>query len=216
MLCLSNGNYEGLGREREKELEKSCARLGFTEPPTIIDDPELQDGMDNQWAPALIADYVSKHCKNKEQLDGEAGKIDIIVTFDQWGISNHPNHIAIFHGIEHMMKQKLMLDVEIFTLTTVMLWRKYLALADVNFILTDEWQAYRLNVCEAYGVLSEHVTQNVWFRKLFIIFSRYTYINSFTRYVSSSRSTELPGEEGSSQSVDERGAAAKKKKVNID
>ena len=46
MLCLSNGNYEGLGRTREKELEKSCKLLGFAEGPTVIDDPDMQDGMD--------------------------------------------------------------------------------------------------------------------------------------------------------------------------
>ena len=195
LLCLSNGNYEGLGREREKELEKACARLGLTEPPTIIDDPELQDGPDNNWAPALIAEYVVKHCKQREALDGESGKIDIIVTFDQYGISYHPNHCAIFYGIEHMMKSNALLDIEVFTLTTVMLWRKYIALADVNFILTDEWQAYRLNVYEAYKTLAEHTSQLVWFRKLFVIFSRYTYVNSFTRYVSSSRSASL-SEEG--------------------
>ena len=82
LLCLSNGNAEGLGRTREKELEMSCKRLGFTEAPTVIDDPELQDGMDTKWSPALIADYVVKYCKQKVSVDGPKGKIDIIVTFD--------------------------------------------------------------------------------------------------------------------------------------
>mmetsp|Transcript_16041 Transcript_16041/g.20305 ORF Transcript_16041/g.20305 Transcript_16041/m.20305 type:complete len:304 (-) Transcript_16041:207-1118(-) len=187
LLCLSNGNFEGLGREREKELEKSCARLGFTEPPMIIDDPELQDGMDVKWAPGLIADYVVKHCKQRESLDGESAKIDIIVTFDEGGVSGHPNHIAIFEGISHLMKHKLLADIEIFTLTTVMLFRKYIAIADVNFIFADEWQAFRLNFIEAYMTLAEHATQLVWFRKLFIVFSRYTYVNSFTRYISTDK-----------------------------
>ena len=40
MLCLSNGNAEGIGRTREKELELSCKKLGFVEAPTVIDDPE--------------------------------------------------------------------------------------------------------------------------------------------------------------------------------
>ena len=82
LLCLSNGNEGGLGRKREKELELSCKRLGFTEAPTIIDDPELQEGVDKQWAPGLIADYIMKHCKQKENLDGDNGKINMIVTYD--------------------------------------------------------------------------------------------------------------------------------------
>ena len=63
LLCLSNGNAEGLGRKREKELELSCKRLGFNEAPTVIDDGELQDGMKNEWSADLIADHVAKWCK---------------------------------------------------------------------------------------------------------------------------------------------------------
>ena len=39
-----------------------------------------------------------------------------------------------------------MLDVEVMTLSSVNIFRKYLALVDVNFIWNDEWQAFRINV----------------------------------------------------------------------
>lgn len=103
MLCLSNGNAEGLGRAREKELELSCRKLGFAEAPQVIDDPELQDGMDKQWAPALIASYIEKYCKQKETIEGPEGKIHLIVTFDEHGVSYHPNHQAVFRGCENLM-----------------------------------------------------------------------------------------------------------------
>ena len=76
-----------------------------------------------------------------------------------------------------------MLDLEVLTLTSVHLVRKYISIADVNFVWTDEWHSFNYNCCEAYRTLAEHVTQLVWFRKFFIILSRYTYINSFKRYV---------------------------------
>jgi len=41
LLCLSNGNADGLGRQREKELELSCKELGFHNTPVVIDDPDL-------------------------------------------------------------------------------------------------------------------------------------------------------------------------------
>jgi N-acetylglucosaminylphosphatidylinositol deacetylase len=44
LLCLSNGDFEGLGRVREKELQASAKYLGFQEA-ECINDPELQDGM---------------------------------------------------------------------------------------------------------------------------------------------------------------------------
>ncbi len=58
---MSNGDAAGLGRTREKELQNCCKALGFAEAPTIINDSELQDGMDQKWSPALIADYIAKY-----------------------------------------------------------------------------------------------------------------------------------------------------------
>jgi len=155
LLCLSNGNAEGLGRMREKELEISCKALGFQEAPTCVDDPDLVDGMDSKWAPELIAEQVTRFCKQKEATDGAISKIDIIVTFDNGGVSAHPNHIALFYGVEKLMERKL-LDVEVMTLTTVNIFRKYIGLADVNFLWMDEWQCFRLNVCQAYANLARH------------------------------------------------------------
>ena len=79
--------------------------------------------------------------------------------------------------------EKKMLDVELMTLTTVHLVRKYIGILDVNFVWIDQWQAFRFDWIQAYKNLACHESQLVWFRKFFIIFSRYTYVNSFTRYV---------------------------------
>ena len=98
-------------------------------------------------------------------------------------MSGHPNHGAVFAGVSRLMEQKLVSDVEVLSLASVNILRKYIAIADVNFTWVDEWQAFGLNPFESYRVLALHVTQMVWFRKLFIIFSRYTYVNSFYRYV---------------------------------
>ena len=167
-----------MGREREKELELSCKRLGFTEAPTVIDDNDLQDGMDIKWAPELVADYVTKWCKSKESIDGSEGKIDMIITFDEGGVSGHTNHNAVYEGVKILMEKK-MIDVEVMALTTVPLIRKYLGAIDVNFVWMDEWQAFRFDWITAYRTLALHETQMVWFRKIFIVISRYTYINSF-------------------------------------
>jgi N-acetylglucosaminylphosphatidylinositol deacetylase len=43
VLCLSTGNYAGLGEIRVKELEKSCEVLQI-EPPTTLNESRLQDG----------------------------------------------------------------------------------------------------------------------------------------------------------------------------
>ena len=138
--------------------------------------------MDKAWAPELIADYIVKFCKQKESIEGPEGKIHMIVTFDEHGISYHPNHIATFRGAEVVMNKELV-DVELMTLITVTLVRKYLGFLDILLIWIAEWHAFRYNFYEAYQTLAEHESQLVWFRKFFIIFSRYTYVNSFSRYL---------------------------------
>ena len=104
------------------------------------------------------------------------------MTFDNAGVSNHPNHIALFYGVEKLMVERKLVDIEVMTLTSVNIFRKYIGLFDANCLWLDEWQSFRLNACQAYANLARHESQMVWFRKLFVIFSRYTYVNSFTRY----------------------------------
>ena len=83
----------------------SCKRLGFAEAPTVIDDDDLQDGMDTKWAPELVADHITKWCKQKESIEGAEGKINIIVTFDDHGVSGHVNHSAVYRGVARLMEK---------------------------------------------------------------------------------------------------------------
>jgi len=45
----------------------------------------------------------------------------------------------------------------------------------------------------------------VWFRKLFIVFSRYTYVNSFTRYIQEGREDRITNEANAEGDIDESG-----------
>ena len=100
--------------------------LGFTDPPVIVDHPGLQDSMANNWNVETIADEIKVYLR--------AYKIDLIVSFDEWGISYHPNHIAV-----HNACKELVLDdtdeyiVDLMTLTTVNRFRKFIGFADIQF-----------------------------------------------------------------------------------
>ena len=78
----------------------------------------------------------------------------MIVTYDQYGITEHPNNCAVFEGVKKMMQDKMVSETEVLTLNTVNILRKYIAFADVNLCFADEWQAFRLNICEAYSTLA--------------------------------------------------------------
>jgi N-acetylglucosaminylphosphatidylinositol deacetylase len=72
-ICLSSGNSSGLGSIRAEELYASYKVLGVPEenvqlieaPYVFMSNPpnsrNLEDGMQYQWEPAIIANIVSRH-----------------------------------------------------------------------------------------------------------------------------------------------------------
>lgn len=105
----------------------------------------------------------------------------MIVTFDKSGISGHPNHIQTHLGVAKVFEQgKFRIDV--LTLTTVNFLRKYLGYADIHLNTNDEMNYVILTPYHSYRSMMQHHSQFVWFRKLFTIFSRYAYFNSFSLY----------------------------------
>ena len=148
LLCLSNGDADGLGRSREKELEKSCAFLGFAEAPTIIDDPDLQDGMDKIWGADLVAEQITRYLTAKMKL-GKDNEIDIIVSFDEHGISYHPNHIAVNAGVCKVISDH-QFQLELFTLKTVALFRKYISYIDITLCEQDLFHLFNYSVLEVW------------------------------------------------------------------
>ena len=68
------------------------------------------------------------------------------------------------------------------TLSTVNVCRKYLSYGDIQNINPLEFNYFSFKPWVTFKALACHHTQFVWFRKLFIIFSRYTWVNSFRYY----------------------------------
>ena len=96
VLCLSTGNYDGLGRLRSQELVASCASLGVPKDcVTVLDDPLLQDGPQEAWPPDRVAAVVKEHAK--------ARALRTVVTFDAMGVSGHPNHRACHAGVSRLL-----------------------------------------------------------------------------------------------------------------
>ena len=85
IICLSNGGYDGLGEQREKELQRAARRLGASA--TCVNNAALQDGP-HAWDPSVVAANVGPWL--------HAGAV--VVTFDRYGASGHANHVAVYHG----------------------------------------------------------------------------------------------------------------------
>ncbi|KAG7394937.1 N-acetylglucosaminyl-phosphatidylinositol de-N-acetylase [Phytophthora boehmeriae] len=190
LLCLSRGNYDGLGDLREKELLACATYLGLSSDHVqILEDPKLQDGMKTQWdiphIATIVAAYMDKH------------NIDTVFTFDDYGVSGHANHIATHFGVKRAL-QKLQercnaadSDEKVVTgwgLESTSLVRKYVGILDTAL---SYWQSGRDNKQDErqfvfvfrprwnYNAMAMHQSQFVWYRRLFVAFSRYTFINTF-------------------------------------
>ncbi|TYZ62159.1 hypothetical protein PybrP1_009630 [[Pythium] brassicae (nom. inval.)] len=154
LLCLSRGDFDGLGAVRERELHTCGAFLGLVpENVRVVEDPALQDGMRTQWPHARVAEIVLAYVEQYE--------ISAVFTFDDYGVSGHPNHMATHHGVQ--LAYIGVADAVVSTWTLG---------ADGAFVfLFQPWWNY--------AAMALHRSQFVWYRRLFVAFSRYTYVNTF-------------------------------------
>ncbi|KAI8342729.1 putative deacetylase LmbE-like domain-containing protein [Chlamydoabsidia padenii] len=180
VLCLSTGNADGLGDIRKKELVRSCQKFNISSSHVkSLDHRELQDGMNNNWSPSLIADLLADHVKKY--------KIDTIVTFDDKGVSGHLNHAAAFYGANEYRQTH---SIQLYKLTTISLLRKYVGIVDLMVMAIQNKIQSSAKVLiisppfaylQAHKAMRQHHSQLVWFRWLYVSFSRYMFINELEK-----------------------------------
>ncbi|XP_057573053.1 N-acetylglucosaminyl-phosphatidylinositol de-N-acetylase isoform X4 [Hippopotamus amphibius kiboko] len=176
LLCFSAGNYYNQGEIRKKELLQSCDVLGIpASNVVIIDNRDFPDDPGVRWDTEQVASVLLRHV--------EAHGIHLVVTFDAGGVSGHSNHTALYEAVRTLHAEgKLPKGCSALTLQSVNLLRKYLSLLDLPcslllardalFVLT------RREVAQAQRAMSCHRSQLLWFRRLYVLFSRYMRINS--------------------------------------
>lgn len=134
-------------------------------------------------------------------------------TFDDYGVSGHPNHIAVFRGVQEALRlqhercdapedanQEEEGDLVVvsprktnrvrgWALESTGILRKYIGVLDAALSF---WQAGRQGATPSdsafvfccrpawnYRAMALHRSQFVWYRRLFVVFSRYTFVNTF-------------------------------------
>lgn len=179
VLCLSNGDADGLGAVREKELETAAGFLGveFVE---VVNDLKMRDGFNEKWPEDVVAARVETAVRR--------AKADVVLTFDSGGVSGHPNHVAAHRGVVRWRKTHTETEVKsknpkAWALVTVHPARKFTMFADVFASWACETHVLAAATCPAdlRRAMQMHRTQWVWYRKLFVVFSRYAYVNSLRR-----------------------------------
>lgn len=173
-----------------------------------MDKPEFPDSMSTMWDSSSISSllctaFAPDLARSRNRDAAPTAAIDVLITFDARGVSGHPNHISLYHGAKAFIatlvagKPGWQSPVDLYTLTTVPLWRKYVGIFDVLATLiswaigTDKKDkkhpgglvflnglAGRGSVTTAWKAMtSAHKSQMVWFRYGWITLSRYMYMN---------------------------------------
>lgn len=170
ILCMSAGNWYGQGQLRTEEFYASCRALGLSRSSCYVtDDPLLPDNPDVDWNLPVIQSYVDKFVKEH--------KVTALVTFDAEGVSGHSNHIALYNALQSMSLP----GIPKYKLLSVPILRKYSSIFDIltSLILREKliFTPFH-NVSKPYKAMFEHGSQLLWFRYLYISFSRYMFLNT--------------------------------------
>jgi len=163
------GNYDGLGKVREKELENAARVLSFDRF-QILEDEELQDGPQEFWSP----DYIVNRIIEYTSTHNTSG----IISFDTQGISGHPNHISIGLALKLLKKNAKFAETKLYHLSTVNVFRKFIGPLDYLISSLDPYTFSSFNYLLSIRSMKAHKSQFVWFRWLFVVFSRYTCLNT--------------------------------------
>ncbi|XP_057838202.1 uncharacterized protein LOC131048312 isoform X2 [Cryptomeria japonica] len=189
ILCISTGNAEGKGHIRKDEMLQACLVLKVpVSNVSILDLPQLQDGFGKRWDHNLLAEIIGQELKNHD--------IKTIITFDDYGISGHPQHRAVHIGVCIFLKENMKLSqgpemktVDAWQLISTNIMRKYSGPFDIWFsILFLFWLEKEQSYCVfnkyphiCFSAMGQHKSQWIWYRKLFVIFSSYTYVNTLRK-----------------------------------
>lgn len=189
-LTVSNGNNDGIGSRREPELRSSLAILGI--PPErsfLLNHPLLQDNFTQAWDADIIVEsvlpYVIQH------------NITLLLTFDDKGVSSHPNHYSLYYGSQRLLDSlpKDAVHLRAYALKTYPIYIKYSGWITIfskfylyayqtgdaisSGIPTLRFTSGIASYLTIFRAMNQHHSQMVWFRWLYLLFSSYMWRNDW-------------------------------------
>jgi len=201
-LCFSVGDADGLGYVRRRELWDSLDVIGVAEDKRwLLDRNEFQDSITAGWNASLIANTVHEFVSDHD--------ISIILTFDSYGVSGHPNHYSLYHGVSQLLAMQptgIESPLAAYSLTSKPVVTKYIGILApilVKLKMTfsrvlqstgrgSEDGSSGLPVrtvfvagiggyYRAFLATLQHRSQLAWFRWLYMVFSQYLWVNEWER-----------------------------------
>jgi len=143
VITVFTGDYDKQGHLRKSELWAACGTFRIKpQDITLLHCTELPDDPHNDWKVEVVSTLILNQI---EALD-----VDLLITFDKDGISQHKNHQAIYYATASLCLSGLVPPTcRILTLETVNVLRKYLSVFDVliSLVLSTNWWVSLLVAC---------------------------------------------------------------------
>lgn len=224
VLCLSTGNFDGLGNVRREEIVAATKLFGIPQRNVrVVDDVAFRDGPREIWT----AKDISKRVMATIQA---IKNVDCVLTFDRFGVSGHPNHVACAEGVASACSERLLNNCwclcssqppaydgntkifdaafDFFSLLRFVsqiystlsrhffgLLLKYLGPFGVVFFdasvrlssmrcaadVDDVATLTNVDVPLVWSAMRAHRSQFVWYRRLFVVFSHFSFANTLVR-----------------------------------
>ncbi len=170
LLCLSSGNFYGMGKVRADEL-KSSANVLRIRHFKVINDETLPDDPEKTWPVATIVKYVERTSQKWQSRT--------IISFDSEGVSGHSNHCQIYHAICSPNTQLGgMWRYSLKSQHVVLKYCLFLTILMSSFLKNQKVLCSPLcDIFVPHKAMFQHRSQLMWFRYLYIMFSSYMFIN---------------------------------------
>jgi N-acetylglucosaminylphosphatidylinositol deacetylase len=128
-LCLTTGNYDGLGKLREKEMEQAGKLLGASKVIVRNDDDNNNDSNTNsngngkdgssdkransildhptkRYDKIIVARAIRDSLSRQNLGNNNTNTRFVLITFDAMGVSGHVNHTDVYLGVLHLMEEE--------------------------------------------------------------------------------------------------------------
>ena len=134
---------------------------------------DIKDGF-HLWDPAIVENHI----------DTFLGKFPChtILTFDDYGVSGHPNHKSLYHGTNSFLNSNP--NIHGWSLVSTSVFRKFTFFLDIIPSVMSQNPLVLSSVQDYFSIRSamkNHASQLVWYRMIYILFSRYMYMNDWKR-----------------------------------
>jgi N-acetylglucosaminylphosphatidylinositol deacetylase len=216
ILCFTTGDADGLGHIRRGELIRSALLLGVRDPEhvVVLDEPaRFPDAMGVAWDAERVAERLGRVFTPPPPPLSRTGdlspppttttEIDVLITFDEGGVSRHPNHVSLLHGCVAFVRavarrrEGRESPIQLYTLTSTNVVRKYASVVDavVTVVMSLARRRERgvfpsplvmvsspADVRRAQRAMTTaHQSQMRWFRWGWIGISRYMVVNDLVK-----------------------------------